>query len=87
MSDLRNFNEIFRKHVAQIILQVTKKQGSTLSLENTEKPQRMGGCQINPPVILGLKNLSGEPPPHNDEVIMANSYDKKDLVTALKNLS
>ena len=47
----------------------------------------MGGCQINPPVFLGLKNLSGEPPPNNDEVIMANSYDKKDLVTALKNLS
>ena len=62
MSDLRNFNEIFRKHVAQIILQVTKKQGSTLSLENTEKPQRMGGCQINPPSHFRLKERVGRTP-------------------------
>ena len=38
-----------------IILQVTKGQGFTLSLEDTffEKPQE-GGCQLDLPAVLGL---------------------------------
>ena len=34
-----------------IMLEVTKKQSFTLSLEDTflEKPQEEGGCQIEPP--------------------------------------
>ena len=41
-----------------IILKVTKKQGFTLSLEDTffEKPQ--GEVKLIPPAVLGLKSLS-----------------------------
>ena len=45
LNDLRNFNEFFRKNVIyDNIKSHKKKQGFTLSLENTvmEKPQRGG---------------------------------------------
>ena len=35
LNDLRDFNEIFRKDATYVILKVTKKQGFTLSLEDT----------------------------------------------------
>ena len=41
-----------------IILNVTKNQGFTLTLEDTvfEKPQEEGGCgQIDPQAVLGLR--------------------------------
>ena len=42
-----------------IILKVTKKQGFTLSLEDTflEKPQG-GRCQTDPPAFLGLRDMT-----------------------------
>ena len=46
------------KMYLNIIFKVTKKQGFTLSLEDTflEKPQEAGD-QIDPPAVLGLIDL------------------------------
>ena len=57
LNDLRNFNEIFRKHLLIfifIIVKVTKKLGFTISLENTFIKKVTGGGQIDFPAFLGL---------------------------------
>ena len=57
MNDLRKFKEIFRKGVSEDNIKSHKKQGFSLSLEDTLFKKLHGEAGRPPPAVLGLKQF------------------------------